>query len=223
MDKRKLVVLVPCNAIQMAVTGFFERENVYSDLNCTPFDWNSGRDIKKAPPGQNDYHVWKNAHGFLSPLKTTYEKAVILVDAQFPGSPGAEVIIEDIDHNLVSCGWEREDFSIGVFQPELEMLMWSSNNDLISELVRFQDDQYTFDDWLVAEGWISGIGQVPTQPKEALEALIRKNRTGRNVKHSLVCKNFAKQIDVDGCVHHVFGNLVASVSSWFPLAEKIDA
>lgn len=215
---RKVVCLVPCNGISMAVSGFFERENIFEDISCTPFEFIAGRDIKKAPAGKNDRGVWRNAHNYLAPLKTSYEKAIILVDAQFPGSPGEAQIKADIRSNMESIGWGAENFVIVVLTPELEVLLWPGNDDLLTKLVRF-DPEEKISEWLISEGWEFTPQGIPLKPKEALKALIGRNRTGRNVKHALVCKNFAKLTSIENCVHSAFNLVSAKVREWFPLEQ----
>lgn len=216
MAKRKVVFFVPCNGINMAVTGIFNRVNLFAEVECTPFDFDSARDIKKLPTG-NDHGVWKNAHQYLGPLVTSYEKAVILIDAQFPGSPGSEVIEQDIINNMISMGWNTDDFKVAVFDPELEALMWNQDNTILSGVIRFSAHDGGLSQWLLDEGWV-GEGEVlPTQPKEALEAALKLNVGGRNIRLSVVCKHVAEQIDLEQCINDPFAALVEQFKNWCPV------
>ncbi|MCK5664529.1 MAG: hypothetical protein KAI17_13650 [Thiotrichaceae bacterium] len=220
MAKRKVVFFVPCNAINMAVTGFFEAENRLDEMGCCAFDFQPGRDINKMPV-QNDYGVWKNVHKYLAPLKTSYEKAVILLDAQFPGSPGADIIKQDITENMLASGWQQEDFTIGIFDPELEALLWQANIDLLADIIKFQTQQIGLSQWLIDEGWLQEGVIVPEKPKEALEAAIKLNLAGKNIRHSVVCKQFAQHSKLEDCIDLGFKVLVQQFQSWFPISKHL--
>jgi len=216
MASRKVVFLVPCNAINMSVTGFFERENMHQEIECDMFDFEPARDIKKIPRG-NDYGVWKEAHNYLQSLTGLYEKAVVLVDAQFPGSPGAEAVKADIENNMLSVGWDENDFIVCVFDPELEALMWQEDNALLTEIIKFNAHNEGLNQWLIDNHWVQGGGMLPDKPKEALEDAIKLNRAGKNIRLTVVCKKYAKQAEFADCVHVCFTSLIQQFRQWFPV------
>lgn len=215
MTKRNVVFLVPCNAINMSVTGFFERENVFTEIECEEIDFQPGRDINKVSTGK-DHGVWSKAHLYMQPLVSVYEKAVVLIDAQFPGSPGALQIKSDIEENMRGVGWNDEDFVVCVFDPELEALMWQEDNGLLSEIIKFNAHDDGINQWLKDDGWIDETEVVPSQPKEALEKALKLNRTGKNIRLSVVCKKYAKQTDFVNCIHAEFTSLIQQFQQWFP-------
>lgn len=219
MADRKVVFLVPCNAINMSVIGFFQRANLYHEIACEEFEFEPSRDINKIATGR-DHGVWKQAHHYLQPLVNVYEKAVILVDAQFPGSPGADSVKSDIEGNMLSVGWGADDFIVYVFDPELEALMWQEDNALLSEIIKFNAHDDGINQWLKDEGWISGTEVTPAQPKEALENALKLNRTGKNIHLSVVCKKYANQTNFDNCSHAEFTSLIQQFQQWFPVVAS---
>ena len=124
----------------------------------------------------------------------------------------------DIEKNMLASGWQVDDFSVGVLTPELEVVLWPGNDGLLADLVRFNLAE-NINDWLASNGWVFDEQGIPSKPKEALELLIKINRTGKNVKHALVCKNFAKLAPIDNCIHNSFNFVTEKVREWFPLEQ----
>lgn len=216
---RDIVFLVPCNAIKMAVTGFFQREDCFGDIGCASFDFDPNKDIFKEGLG-NDSGVYKEGHLYLARMIDEYHKAIIILDAQFPGSPGKGVIEAEITQRMIDTGWEPSRFVVIVLEPELEILMWQNDNSVLSELINFNAHEGGINAWLIENEFVDD-GQVkPSDPKTALEAAIKLNRTGRNISHSKVCKRIAVQANFDDCIDQPFQNLLSQLKSWFPNANQ---
>ena len=212
---RDIVFLVPCNGIKMAVTGFFQRIDCFGDIGCASFDFDPIKDIFKEGSG-NDSGVYKEGHLYLARMIEEYHKAVIILDAQFPGSPGKDIIETEITQRMIATGWNQSQFIVIVLDPELEILMWQHDNTVLSDLINFNAHDGGINEWLIENEFVRGDQVKPNDPKTALDAALKLNISGRNISHSKVCKRVAAQVNFDDCIDQPFLNLLNQFKRWFP-------
>jgi len=70
--------------------------------------------------GQNDPGLYTRANEFLQPYASTHRHAVVIVDAEWDGSPGEEAILKRMSEHLNNAGWAEGKGCAVVIAPELE-------------------------------------------------------------------------------------------------------
>lgn len=114
--------------------GFFSRERFHHALGCGPFSVDPGRDII-VDPGR-DPGVFLRAHELLRLYEGEYAHAVVMLDAAWEGSPGADAIREALTTRLKSR-WDS--FTVVVIDPELEAWIWQDSPH-VAQTLNFPSD-----------------------------------------------------------------------------------
>jgi hypothetical protein len=109
-----------------AVGGLMDRDQIHRIVGCAPFMFDTRLDIKIAA-GQNDPGLYVRANELLRPLAADYPHAVVIVDEEWNGSPGAEEIERVLRAHLTDAGWSEAN-SLGiVVRPEADVWLWSDS------------------------------------------------------------------------------------------------
>ena len=212
---RPLLFLVADKNMEYAIRGLFERDAFHEVIRCAPFDFDTEphRDIKVAS-GQNDPGLFTRANELLRPFKDQYRHAVVMVDAQWDGSPGVEVIQNRLEQHLEDAGWSRAD-SLGlVLVPEVDVWLWSDSPHSAEAL--------GWPSWkelrsaLEAQRWLKQDAKKPEQPKEAAEWALRQKRKPRS---SAIYRKVAARVSVKRCEDAALRLLLETLRRWFPLEE----
>jgi len=96
---RDCVFLLADTNMKATFEGFLDRDQFHLSLQCGIFEFNAKQDLVVAS-GDNDPGLYTRGHELLKPYVTTHNHAVVVLDAQWAGSPGAKVIAEHITTNL---------------------------------------------------------------------------------------------------------------------------
>ena len=126
---RDCVFLLADGNMRACVEGFLGRAQFHQSLGTAGFDFDSNQDLL-VDEGGNDPGVYKRAHEILKSYKGTHERAVVILDNHWDGSPGADRIEEDIRNNLLSTGWSEDRIVVIVIDPELEVWLWQDNQNV---------------------------------------------------------------------------------------------
>ena len=207
---RDCAFLLADTNMQAAFEGFFSRPGFYKSLGCGEFDFNPRLDIKVAA-GDNDPGLYTRGHELLRTFHPSHRRAVMVLDAEWEGSPGAEAIKEHITQQIQTTEWENGTFQVIVIDPELENWIWQ-RNDHVARGLGFDSMQALMEDPDVQRSWPKE-SQKPTQPKEILEKLLRKRRIPRS---SAIYKRITSQVSVRNCQDNSFLALSAALKAWFP-------
>src|ERR1039457_1628531 len=105
---RPIIFHLADHQMEQGIRAFFRRDDWHYAMRCARFeiDSESDEDIYRVP-ACTDPCVWKNAHNNLAVFKGLYERAVVVLDVSFGGSPGAARIRADVIGNLVRSGWKE--------------------------------------------------------------------------------------------------------------------
>jgi hypothetical protein len=108
--------------------AFFARDDWHYVLGCSRFkiDPESEQDIYRLG-GETDGGLRKRAHTNLTLFQHLYRHAVIVLDADFKPSPGAEALQKEISANMLAAGWSQDAFCVVVIDKELEAWLWAPN------------------------------------------------------------------------------------------------
>jgi hypothetical protein len=97
-------------------------------LGCARFAFDPEEDILRVPE-HKDPQVFGLAHENLRPYQRSHERAIVVLDQQFPGTPsgGADEIRQIMKRNLIGTGWHEDRCEIVVIQPMLEAWLWTDS------------------------------------------------------------------------------------------------
>lgn len=208
-----LLFFVADTNMREALAGFLERQAVDSIVGCRPFAFDPRRDIKVAA-GQNDPGLYTRATELLQPLRADYRHAVVVVDEEWDGSPGADVIERRIEEHLRAAGWDESDGLALVVCPEVDNWLWSDSPHS-AEALGWQS-------WtelsaaLTENGWLTTGKLKPQRPKEAAEWALR-NGSGKARRSSSLYRKVAASVSVRRCTDSAVEKLLATLCRWFPV------
>ncbi|MBF0212266.1 MAG: hypothetical protein HQM00_01740 [Magnetococcales bacterium] len=207
---RDCVFLLADSNMKGAFEGFFSREAFYHSIGCGPFRFTASEDLVVAA-GDNDPGLFTRGHELLRPYRQTHQYALVVLDAAWEGSPGAERIRQKVSTNLLESGWSQDRFHVVVIEPELETWIWQQNPHVATAL-GFDDVETLMADDLLARAWSAGQPK-PSNPKETLETLLRKKRIPRS---SAIYQKITSKVSVRQCQDASFLAMVEILRGWFP-------
>jgi len=160
---------------------------------------------------RKDPGVYGEAAQFLSIYVSEYRYALVLLDAEWEGSPGSSVIQQKIQIALNHNGWENRSETI-VIEPELEIWVWSSSSEVCNILGQTWEQIHQ-----IAEQrhlWTAGA-EKPQRPKELMEVVLHQAR-----KHpsAAIFNSLAKKVSLTRCQDVAFEELKQKLQEWFPSA-----
>lgn len=208
-----LLFLVADKNMAAAVGGLLERDQIHQIVGCGPFSFDSRRDIKPAE-GQNDPGLYTRANELLRPLAPEYTHAVVIVDEEWDGSPGAAEIERKLRAHLDDAGWTTEN-SLGLcVRPEADVWLWSNSPHSAEAL--------GWPSWdvlrprLEQEGLLAAESAKPDRPKEAAEWALR-NSPGKKVPRSAALYRLvSSKVSVQRCEDDALIRLLSALRAWFP-------
>ncbi len=125
---RDLFFLVADSNMEYAIRGFFERGATHQILGCRPFEFDPGRDRDiVVAAGDNDPGLYVRANEWLKARATGYRHVVVMIDAEWEGSPGAEAIRNKLGKHIEDAGWAAADGLGLVLEPEVDIWLWSDS------------------------------------------------------------------------------------------------
>ncbi len=208
---RDCIFLLADTNMQAAFEGFFSRAGFHQSLGCGVFDFDLRLDVKVAA-GDNDPGLFTRGHELLRPFQATHKRAVVVLDAEWEGSPGANAIKQHLSRHIQATGWPEDAFQVIVIDPELENWIWQ-HNDHIAKGLGFDTMNALLDDPDVQQAWPNGSAK-PNKPKEILETILRKKRIPRS---SAIYKRITSQVSVRNCQDSAFQELSDVLRTWFPV------
>lgn len=216
MEMRELVFLVADSTMQQTLEGFFGRAQFHRNLGCAafPIDARANRDVFVAA-GENDPGLYKRADETLSRFRATHRRAVVMLDADWDGSPGAAAITAHVEA-LVQRVWAPGDVGVIVPDPEIEAWFWLPDSPHVATAMRYRGS-LPYREVLAGAGhWPEGAAK-PPRPKEALEYL--RFRHGTDFSPA-VRRRAAERVSVARCADPAFLTLRDMLRRWFPAEDR---
>ncbi|GGK89286.1 hypothetical protein Sme01_49550 [Sphaerisporangium melleum] len=204
MTKRDVVFLVADAGMEQMLRGFLGRPQVHRSVRCGPFAFDPREDLFVAPT--KDPGVYNTARELLRPFETLHRRAVVMLDAAWDGSPGAEAIHKHIEQCLEGA-WEQ--FAVVVIDPELEAWVWQDNVNVAQALKCTPD----FRRVLADSGHWPHDRLKPPDPKAALEHLRRRHKADGS---KAAFRRLAEKVSVRHCQDPAFNHLCQHLRAWFP-------
>jgi hypothetical protein len=207
-----LLFLVADKDMAEAVGGLLERDQIHRIIRCGPFGFDSRRDIKVAA-GQNDPGLYVRANELLRPLKADYRRAVVIVDEEWGGSPGAAAIEQQLRAHLADAGWSADAALALVVSPEADVWLWSDSLHSATSL--------GWPSWtelrpaLEKRGWLIPGQTKPNRPKEAAEWSL-KHGARKAPRSAALYRQVASNASVNRCEDTALDRLLNTLRAWFP-------
>jgi hypothetical protein len=201
--QRDLIFLVADEGIKQVLKGFLGREP-HRRLGCGTFSIDPDLEIRVDPTRDSGVH--KNAHELLRPYQHSHRYAVVILDADWDGTPGAVAIKKHISQRM-AADWSE--FAVIVIEPELEAWLMNESPHL-PKFFRCPEDYRQI---LARAGfWPDGIAK-PPRPKEALEYLRQRHRARA---YNAEFGKLAEVMSVRQCQDPAFIQLRDQLRTWFP-------
>jgi hypothetical protein len=208
------VFLLADGNMRAAFEGFLTRPDFNRRLSCGGFEFDQNTDLIVAS-GDNDPGLFVRGHELLRPFQHTHKHAMIVLDAQWDGSPGREAIVAHMTEQILQTGWMKDAVKVIVIDPELENWIWQ-RNDHVAQGLGFADKSFLMAEPVVREVWPDDQGK-PSSPKETLEEVLWKQRIPRS---SSIYKNITSRVSVRACRDFAFLELKDVLQTWFPLTDN---
>lgn len=162
-----------------------------------------------------DGGVRKNAHQLLRLHIEHYANAVVIFDLHGCGEEGqktAHEIEDGVMANLTDSGWSNDNALVVVIDPELEAWVWGDSPHLAPILGEENLSTEEIKGYLRQEGFVFDGGK-PTDPKGAMEYILRKSRIPRS---SSIFKKLARKVSLERCEDESFLKLRDFLRRKFP-------
>jgi hypothetical protein len=207
---RPLKFMVADKNMEACLHGLFDRPGWHESMGCARIDVVPG-DVYVAA-GHADSGLYAHGSELLRQLADTCEHMVVMVDAEWEGSPGVAVIEARMRAHLAKAGWPDERGLALVFDPEVDTWLWTRTDHTARALG--WPNWSTLEPALVAENlWLPGAPK-PPRPKEAATWALRREKRARS---SNVYKRVASTVGLGRCTDPAFVALRGALQAWFPL------
>lgn len=206
---RDCIFLLADRNMEATFSGFLGRPHFHASLQCRPFNFDPKQDV--IVDASNDSGVYTRAHELLRPFLKQHHHAVVVLDEEWEGSPGAGRIKTHISRNMIRNGWKEARFAVCVIAPELENWIWQDSPHVAAA---FRHSSFReLHAWLHVRGLWTDESSKPSRPKEAIEEALRANRIPRS---STLYRQVTERVSVRGCTDPAFQELCTFLRSWFP-------
>ena len=209
---RDLLVYVADGNMAEAVGGLLDRDQAHVVIGCAPFTFDSRTDIKVAK-GQNDPGVYTRADALMQPFAEEYAHAVVIMDEEWEGSPGAATIEKRLLTHLTDAGWPPDRALALVVSPEADVWLWSDSPHTAIAL-----GWPSWDDLrpaLEQRGLLAADQNKPSRPKEAAEWALGQGPK-KIPRSSKLYREVSGKVSVKRCKDNALSAFINQLRTWFP-------
>jgi len=214
---RDCVFFTADSTMKQALLGFLTRNDCFAhyNLGTAPFAFDPNEDLFSS--ATMDPGTYTTGEKMLKPFQKLHHHAILMLDADWDGSPGAETIRTDLTERILASGWAADAFKVIVIEPELEAWIWQRNQRVakvlkfgsVAEMVKAVQDANL--------AWPDEQAK-PSRPKEALEAVATRRR-GIGFS-SAIHRSITATVSLTGCKDLAFLELRKTLQGWFPLEAQ---
>src|SRR5438309_1338713 len=121
---RDCVFFTADSTMKQALLGFLTRNDCFAhyNLGTAPFAFDPNEDLFSS--ATMDPGTYTTGEKLLTPFQKLHRHAILMLDADWDGSPGAETIRTDLTERILASGWSADAFKVIVIEPELEAWIW---------------------------------------------------------------------------------------------------
>lgn len=207
---RDCIFLVADSNMRACIEGFLGRPEYAKRLRTGLFAFDAQKDLI-VDEGGSDPGVYRRAHELLKSYRATHSHAVVILDNQWDGSPGAVQIGASIRENLENAGWPAEAIAVIVIDPELEAWFWQDSVHIERAVAHVGPP--TLRAKCEQDGTWPADRPKPTDPKQLLETMLRRANRPRS---SSVYREVTSVVTVRSCEDPAFQLLCEHLRRWFP-------
>ena len=202
---KDLIVLVADKEIKALMEGLLPKIPVKSELK--PFDFEIESHLMRDNGCANEGHI------YLRDRLSKFRFAMVIFDKHGSGQDSitTKSLQEKVEDLLTKNGWENRNACI-VIDPELENWVWINNVNL--EKAMLWNGDIPLYDWAIQNNWISSEDSKPSDPKGALEAVLRHSKVKRTSK---MYAQIGSTVSYKSCTDPAFQYLITTLKKWFPL------
>ena len=208
---RDCFFLVADSNMEHTLLGMLSREKFEQALNCARFEFDARLDLLVAV-GDNDPGLLTRIEIYARPPRQSHSHLVVMIDAEWTGSPGSAVIRDQIVEGCMRSGWAEGDVAAVVLEPELEAWIWQDSPH-VEKVVGHKSRGASLRQTLATSGEWPVSAPKPPRPKEALEGVLRRNRVPRS---SALYREITERVSVKNCIDPAFKTLQEALQRWFP-------
>lgn len=214
---RECLFYVADITIEAVIKAYLRRDGVHHRLGTGQLDIDPDQDVQRAGL-LKDPGLWKHGHEAVRGYRPQYKRAIIVLDSDFDGSPGAGTILDELSANLYRNGWSEDDCRVIVIDPEIENWIWIRANTHVERAFEYTPANHgglRLHEQLEAHDWWQPDEAKPGRPKEAAEWVF-DNLSANQVAPSDCYADIAARISIRGCTDEAFGQLQLLLQTWFP-------
>lgn len=199
-----IIILVADKNMEFAIKGLLTREQ---SLKIRPINYQ----IYVHP--DRDPGCYRMAHQFLKPFSNSFDYALVLFDRDGCGNHNKSrgQIESEVNKRLAHNGWNNRAATI-VLDPELEIWVWSDSAEVV-RILGWNGRNPNLKQWLRNNGLWNVNDPKPTDPKQAMEAALKKVNKPRS---SAVFRELAKKVSLRRCTDPSFTHFCDCLRNWFP-------
>ncbi len=206
---RALGFMVADKNMEACLHGLLGRDRWHLSIGCAPVNIDEEDVIVAA--GHNDPGLFARGAELLRPFAGIYQRMVVMIDADWDGSPGTQTIQQCISRHLTNAGWSNDSGLAVVLDPEVDAWLWTRTDHTAKCL--------GWATWPALEGPLAAAGlwtanqPKPPRPKEAAAWALRLQREPRS---SLVYRRLTETVGLGRCTDPAFVSLRDALRRWFP-------
>jgi len=161
---------------------------------------------------ERDPGCLRRGHDFLQPFVRRYAHGLIVFDREGSGQESSErsALEQQVEARLSSAGWDDRAAAV-VIDPELEVWVWNDSPH-VETVLGWDPGVSPLKDWLREKGWLPEGRYKPTQPKTAVEEVLRLARKPRS---SAIYHQLAQKVSLERCSDPSFLKLREVLARWF--------
>lgn len=209
---KDLIVLVADLDTENVLQGMLPRVPMVCGTRTFTFDIR--RHINRDPGCLNE------SADFLRSFTGQYTYALVVFDKEGSGheNKSRSAIEQQVEQMIAANGWATGHVAVITIDPEVENWMWI-NSPHVTQALEWKGSASLFD-WLTANGFLETGAAKPGRPKEAMEAVLRKNRRPRS---AAIYKAIAEQVSWKRCTDPAFLKMIQVLTQWFTTGNNLSA
>ena len=201
-----LIVLAADLSMQLALEEVLKR---YQSLGIRKISY------KVIQHPAHDSGVLQHGHELLQAQNRRYRQALAICDRHGCGNERlSREQLEALIENRMFKHWGNRAAAI-VIDPELENWLWTDSPHVATE-IGWRSGMHGLREWLRNEGLLTESRSKPSDPKAALEKVLRFTRRQRS---SALYQTLASKVSLEKCVDPAFLKLRATLRYWFPVTD----
>lgn len=213
---KDLIILVADADAEQTIKSLLQRDklNYLLDISLSRDSFDIIRNAKGKDGGTR-----KDAPALLRPFLATHKHAMVLFDYEGCGREGqlsCEEVEKELEETLIKNGWDKDNISVVVFEPEVEMWVWSGyTSPHVRKFLGWKDDSVDLENWLIQHDFKKPGELKPIRPKEAVLEIWKMNKRHPSSHYFAQLAADISKRNLDACSDRAFLKFKDSLQKWF--------